>query len=98
MTRIGVAALAAVLAACVGPATRGEMRYYTCDDGSGFNAELLGRTIKLHTATGVIELPRSRSDEPGALYSNGLRSVVINEDGSARHAIGRRAWVECTST
>lgn len=97
MRCLALAALAFVLAACTGPAARGEMRYYTCEDGSGFNAELLGRTIKLHTATGVIELPRSRSDEPGTLYSNGLRSVIINEDGSARHAIGRRAWVACTS-
>ena len=97
MTRIALVALVLSIAGCVNPAARGEMRYYTCDDGSGFNAELLGRTIKLHTATGVIELPRTRSDEPGTLYSNGLRSVIINEDGSARHAIGRRAWAECSS-
>ncbi|MEX0900466.1 MAG: hypothetical protein WD081_07220 [Gammaproteobacteria bacterium] len=97
MTRVASVVLVLALAACAGPEVRGEIRYYTCDDGSGFNAELLGRTIKLHTATGVIELPRARSDGPGTLYSNGLRSVVINEDGSARHAIGRRAWAECTA-
>ncbi len=95
MTRIALFALALMLSACAGPAARGEMRYYTCDDSTGFNAELLGRIIKLHTATGVIELPRARGDEPGTLYSNGLRSVVILEDGSARHAVGRRAWAEC---
>ncbi len=97
MTRIAFILLTVMLVACAGPAIRGEMHYYTCDDGSGFNAELLGRTIKLHTATGVIELPRTRSDGPGTLYSNGLRSVVIHEDGSARHAVGRRAWVACKS-
>ena len=95
--RMALVVVIALSAACAGPAVRGEMRYYTCDDGSGFNAELLGRAIRLHTATGVIELPRTKHDAPGMLYSNGLRSVVLLEDGSARHAIGRRAWAECTA-
>ena len=93
-----VALLAALLAACATTnAPRGEMRYYTCDDGSGFNAELLGRSVRLHTATGMIELPRARSEAPGTHYTNGLRSVVLLDDGTARHAIGRRAWAECTA-
>ena len=97
MKTITLMLLVGALAACASTDERGEMRYYTCDDGTGFNAELLGRSVKLHTATGVIELPRARSDGPGELFSNGLRSVVINADGSARQAIGKRVWANCTA-
>ena len=97
MRALALALLVGALGACVSTPERGEMRYYTCDDGTGFNAELLGRSVRLHTATGVIDLPRARNDGPGELFSNGLRSVVINQDGSARQAIGKRVWANCTA-
>ena len=97
MRALALALLVGALGACVSTPERGEMRYYMCDDGTGFNAELLGRSVRLHTATGVIDLPRARNDAPGELFSNGLRSVVINQDGSARQAIGKRVWANCTA-
>lgn len=93
MTRAALLAAALALGACAakGPP---DLRYFTCADGTGFNAELVPGAMRLHTPTGVVVLPRARGDE-GTLYTNGLRSVILLPDGTARHAVGRRAWVTC---
>ena len=93
MMRAALLCAALTLAACAssGPPV---LRYYTCSDGSGFNAELVTGAMRLHTPTGIVVLSRTRSEE-GALYTNGLRSVLLLADGTARFAVGRRAWVDC---
>jgi len=93
MMRVVLAAAALVLTACAskGPPA---LSYYTCTDGSGFNAELVPGAMRLHTPTGIVVLARTRSDE-GTLYTNGVRSVLLRADGTARFAVGRRAWVDC---
>ncbi|MCA1798585.1 MAG: hypothetical protein LC632_03750 [Xanthomonadaceae bacterium] len=95
-TRSVLLVLAVSVAACAPvPAQRTDLiRHYECDDGSTFSLEVQGPVVRLYTVTGVIELPRQRGAEP-ALYSNGLRSIVVTPEGTVRHAMGRRAWTEC---
>lgn len=87
-------AAALALAACTATPRHGEMRQYTCADGTAFSLEVTDGWVRLHTATGSIELPRERHPEH-MFYTNGLRSLIMLPDGSARHATGRRAWTDC---
>lgn len=83
----------AVLAACAtGPRT-GEMGHYRCADGTAFSLEVANLWVRLHTVTGPIELPRESRRQ--ALYTNGLRTVIVDDDGTVRHAVRDRAFVEC---
>ncbi len=85
----------AALAACATWPDSGETREYRCDDGLTLRVEVTEVWVRVHTATGTVELARSGHDAGGALYTNGLRSLVLEADGSARHTIGRRAWADC---
>ncbi len=89
---IGLAAL--VLLGCANRPQTGEMRHYACDDGTSFSLEVAESWVRLHTVTGTIELPRDGQNLQ--LYTNGLRSIILEADGKARHAVGRRAWAECS--
>jgi hypothetical protein len=50
--------------------------------------------VRLYTVTGTIDLPRIRGQDP-PYYTNGLRAVIVDPDGTVRHAVGRRAWATC---
>jgi hypothetical protein len=86
------------LAACAGTPERGEMRQYTCDDGTAFSLEVTDRLVRVRTVTGPIELPRTRHPDFDAYFTNGLRTIILDEDGRARHSTGRRAWTHCAWT
>lgn len=89
-----VAVLVMAAVGCAGYPDSGEMREYRCDDGSTMRVEVTDVWVRIHTVTGTVELARSR-DGDRTLFTNGLRSLVLEPDGSARHTIGRRAWAEC---
>lgn len=93
MTILGAAC--ATLMACATWPDSGETREYRCVDGLTLRTEVTEVWVRIHTATGTVELTRARSDDDGAFYTNGVRSMILEADGSARHAIGRNAWAEC---
>lgn len=88
------AVLVTVVVGCAGYPDTGEMREYQCDDGLTMRVEVTEVWVRIHTVTGTVELARTR-DGDRMSFSNGLRSLVLEPDGSARHSIGRRAWAEC---
>lgn len=88
-----IAILTLFLLGCANREQTGEMRHYICDDRTSFSLELAESWVRLHTVTGTIELPRDRQNTQ--LYTNGLRSIILEADGAIRHAVGRRAWAQC---
>lgn len=91
-----VMATAALLLACTTtPPRTSEVQQYSCDDGTGFTAEIEENVVSIHGPTGSVSLPRVRGADD-TRYTNNLRTVIL-EDGSrlVRYRLGRRDWTEC---
>lgn len=83
----------ATLAGCAGTPERGELRQYSCTDGTGFAAEVSENLLVILTPTGTVDLPRDRgADAPR--YTNRIRTVILDGD-QARYSVGG-TWRDCT--
>lgn len=88
-------AVVILLTGCASSLRQGEMRQYVCSDGTAFSLEVSDYWVRLRTVTGPIELRRTRHDEYRNYFTNGLRDVVLDDAGRARHRVGQRDWTDC---
>lgn len=87
--------LAVAVTGCASRLREGELRQYVCTDGTAFSLEVGDHWVRLRTVTGPIELRRTHHDEYQNYFTNGLRSVALDQDGAARQRVGQREWTDC---
>lgn len=95
MRTLLIVLLAMAMTGCASRRGEGELRQYVCADGSAFSLEVGVQWVRLRTVTGPIELRRTHHDEYQNFFTNGLRSVALDENGAARHRVGQREWTDC---